>query len=135
MNPAQLDAIAKKLGILNTALVDVRNRVQAHFADQDPTPEALQSWLETTLYQAAPHLWASQDLAEYPWQVVGVPEEVWKAASPSQKLTWAREDQPPPVQRRPQPLTLSEAQVAQMQALPPAERLTEYRRLQAEQTG
>src|SRR5262245_42949721 len=133
MQPQLIDQASRQAGVLPEAFPDVRHRVTAHFADQeDATVEAVQQWLEDTLYPQAAHLWPAAAAAEHPWQVVGVPEAVWHAASPSQKLTWAREEAPPPVKRRPQPLTLTVEQQEEFAALSPQERLTRYRALQAD---
>jgi hypothetical protein len=127
--------LAKDAGCLASATEDVTRRLEAHFAGETPSPEAVQQWLEGTLKPAAAHLFPQ--LPTSPWERLGIERIVWESLSPSTKLAMARQLQPPVPARpnRPQRYTATAEQVASIEGLSPAERLTAYRAWVAAQQG
>ena len=133
----RLHAAAAQQGILAQALPDAIARGQARFS-LPPTDNELAAWAQS-LHATCPHFFPPPAA---PAPVAsdtppGVPEATWRGMSPSSKLAWARAHGYglPVVERRPKPIELSAEQVATLSALPPAQRMTAYRELQAQQQG
>jgi hypothetical protein len=100
-------------GVAKPAREDALRRLESHFADQDVDRIAARDHLERTLRRQAPHLW--------PQTSVPLP--------PPRPATTTGADKP----RRPQPVELSPAQIEEAKKLPPNQRLTFYREIQAAQ--
>jgi hypothetical protein len=114
---------------------DVSRRLVQAFGEREPSPEAIHQHI-ATLKQQAHHLWPTAPVQAAGGVPPGMVSEVWAKMTPESRLGWWREHHPQqPVARRPTPLTLTPEQVAQLAALPVVQRMTEYRRLQAEQGG
>jgi hypothetical protein len=132
-----LEIAARSAGVLPSAVEDAVRRLHGHFAAQaDPTPELISQQL-IQLREVAPHLFPRAETITASGVPPGVPESVWRGMAPSTKLTWAREHGQAlgPVERRPQPITLSSTQAAHLATLPPAQRLAAYRELQDQGKG
>jgi hypothetical protein len=119
-------AIATETGCLATARDDVVRRCEARFAGETPSPEAVKQWVTETLKPLAAHLFPQ---AQTPWDTLGIERVVWEGFSPSTKLAMARQlrPQPPARPRRPERYTATPEQLASIEGLPPAERMTAYR--------
>jgi hypothetical protein len=135
MNREMLGDIAKAAGVLESAVVDVQHRAEAHFGDLDhPTEDEVRQWIDGKLRDQAPHFWApltgtASDVATR----LGVPEEIWSKLSSAERLNRLRAQEPPPTKRRPVVYTPTAQQQAELDKLPLLERLSAYRRMRDEQ--
>jgi hypothetical protein len=118
--------IAKEANCLESAVDDVTRRLEARFAGETPSPETVKAWLDGTLRPQADHLFPK---TQTPWDTLGIERVVWEGLSPSTRLAFARQLQPPtPARpRRPERYTATPEQLASLEGLSPAERLTAYR--------
>jgi hypothetical protein len=131
MDHAAIDAVAKQAGVLEEAFPDVRARVQAHFAGQDPSPQAVQQWLTETLKSAAPHLYRQGP--QPVWEALGLSKQAFDQMPPAWRLAQARAQQPlttTPHARRPTSRTLTAEELDSIKDLPWHERHTRGRQLQ-----
>jgi hypothetical protein len=114
-------------GILAAAVPDAVSRGTHYFTDE-PTDAQIQAWA-AGLRDVAPHFFAPQS----PPQQTPAEQErqaLLDRLSPSEKLARARAGQPPVQRQRPQPVTLTSEQVAELASLPAMQRLSAYRALQ-----
>jgi hypothetical protein len=130
MDHDAIDSLARKVGVLPEAVTDIRSRVLARFAQEQPEPATVEQWLSTTLREAAPHLFPQTPTE--PWAKLGIERVVWESLSPSTKLGLARQLQPQPTVTRPHPnRPVPREAPADVQAgwkdLPLAEKMTAYR--------
>jgi hypothetical protein len=122
-------------GMLDSAVADGVRRLREHFASQADPSAALIAERLLALRDEAHHLWPQASQIDAAGVPAGIVPEVWRALSPTNKLTWLREHGYglPVVERRAKPLTLSAEQMAALAKLGPAARLDAYRALQAQQ--
>jgi hypothetical protein len=119
MDTQQIHAAALAQGVTPQALDAVTAKVQAHFGDGTPRPADLDSFL-----------------AGLPvWDKIGMTEEAFMRYPPAWRLAQARNQLPPVQKQRPQPVTLSSEQAADLATLTPAQRLAAYRELQDQGKG
>jgi hypothetical protein len=106
--------VIEDAGVAREAREDALRRLEHHFTGDVDRIDA-RSYLDTTLRRQAPHLWPRPE----PPRSAGTPPAV----------TMAGPDKP----RRPQPIQLTPAQQEEANKLPPTQRLTYVRELQAQQ--
>ena len=97
MDTTMLIAAASQAGVTGPAMVDALARGQTYFSAKETTTEHLTAWV-TELKNTAPHLFtlpatgatAAAVAAKY-----GVPHDVWAKMSPADRMSYARQGQPP----------------------------------------
>jgi hypothetical protein len=82
-------AMATAAGCRPEAAEDMVRRMQARFAEEQPSPEAVRTWLSATLREAAPHLFAE---AQTVWARLGMSKEQFDQMPVTWRLTQAYED-------------------------------------------
>ena len=110
-------AIAKAVGALPEAAEDIVRRCTAHFQGEEPSPEAVRTWLRTTLREAAPHLWPE---AQPVWHALGLSREQFDQMPASWKLEQAHRLTPPVTSahpNRPVYRNLTSAELAELDGL------------------
>jgi hypothetical protein len=133
MNIQQLEAFARGLGALPSAVEDVVARGHHQFGETTPQAEALEAW-GTTLKRDAPHLFRPLPAPD-PAAQLGIPAELWAKMSPADRSARWRATLPPVVRTRPYeqpPVTLTLEQHKELAGLAPMARLARYRELQAQ---
>jgi hypothetical protein len=111
-------ALAKAAGALPEAAEDIVRRCEARFAEEQPSPEAVQQWLRTTLKEAAPHLFASGP--QPVWHALGLSREQFEGMPASWKLEQAHRLTPPVTTahpNRPVYRNLTSAELAELDGL------------------
>jgi hypothetical protein len=130
MDHDAIDALARKSGALPEAVTDIRSRVLARFAHEEPEPATVERWLIETLKPLAGHLFPqAQTMAAR----LGLSEEAFNQMPPAWRLEQARTHQPQvtaPHPRRPVYRTLTPAELDSLKDLPFHERTTRGRQLQ-----
>jgi len=119
--------IARQAGCRPEAAEDIVRRCEARFQGEEPTPDAVQAWIRGTLAEAAPHLFPP---AQTLWGRLGMDKATFDQMPPAWRVEQARTHQPQvtaPHPRRPQPYTATAEQVASVEGLSPAEKLTAFR--------
>jgi hypothetical protein len=118
---------AQDAGCLDTATEDIVRRLQAHFQDEEPSPQAVQTWLRETLRPAAAHLFGP---GQQVWDKVGMTKDQFDAMPVAWRLSQGMADQArvhAPHPRRPVARDAPADKLAEWQALPMHERVAAYR--------
>ena len=135
MDTTILVEAASQAGVLGPAMIDALARGASYFAAKEPTAEHLQAWV-TELKTAAPHLFAPAATLTTPEAVAahfGVPVESWQRMSPADRMTYARQGQPPVVRQKPGRFMATPEQLTQLEGKSPTERRTQAWLWQQEQ--
>jgi hypothetical protein len=115
MTHDEIDALARKAGALPEAIQDVKSRVLARFAGEEPEPATVEAWVRS-LARTVPHLFPlAQTLAAR----LGMTEETFNKMPPTWRLEQGRSEQTPvtkPHVLRPTTRNLTEAELAALDA-------------------
>jgi hypothetical protein len=115
MNHDEIDALARKAGCLPDAVQDIKSRVLARFAGEEPAPATVEQWVRS-LARTVPHLFPpAQTLATR----LGMTDEQFNKMPATWRLEQGRSEQTPvtkPHVLRPVTRNLTEAESAALDA-------------------
>src|SRR4029453_4540183 len=97
METAMLLERAARAGIAHEALIDAISRAERHFGSAEPTVQDLDTYYQTTLKAARPHLWprrptqaAERSTLEEVAAKHGMSADQWQRLSPEKRSTRER---------------------------------------------